>query len=51
MPLASEREIAADNGMWLTYPSHLEIGIRLSTKRLSSDFKLWSYSKDILRSK
>ena len=24
MPLTSEREIAADNGMWLTYPSHLE---------------------------
>ena len=22
--LTSEREIAADNGMWLTYPSHLE---------------------------
>ena len=24
MPLTSEREIATVNGMWLTYPSHLE---------------------------
>ena len=24
MPLTSELEIAADNSMWLTYPSHLE---------------------------
>ena len=24
MALTSEQEIAADNGMWLTYPSHLE---------------------------
>ena len=24
MTLTSERDIAADNGMWLTYPSHLE---------------------------
>ena len=24
MPITNEREIAADNGMWLTYPSHLE---------------------------
>ena len=24
MPLASEREIATGNGMWLIYPSHLE---------------------------
>ena len=23
IPLTSEREIAADNGMWLAYPSHL----------------------------
>ena len=24
MALTSEQEIAADNGMWLTHPSHLE---------------------------
>ena len=23
IPLTSEREIAADNGMWLAYPTHL----------------------------
>ena len=38
IPLTSEREIAADNGILLTYPAIL--GIRLSKKELSTKFML-----------
>ena len=39
MALKSEREIAADSGMWLTHPGPFGTGIKLK-KGLSTNFKL-----------
>ena len=45
IPLTSEREIAADNGILLTYPAIL--GIRLSKKGLGTKFMLQNCSEDM----